>query len=147
MLFETSLIVVAVLASSALSAPTDSLLPRDSPAIIQQVTTQGTLYYYRGCYDELKCESIALRSLNLSLTARTEVGLHALNHDLTSSLPGPLTVETCVAACAAQGFSMAGVLFANTCMCDNTISGAAPLLDDGQCDTTCNGDATEFCGG
>jgi hypothetical protein len=60
MLFEASLIAVVVLASSALGAPTDSLLPRDSPAIIQQVTTQGTLYYYRGCYDELKCESIAL---------------------------------------------------------------------------------------
>lgn len=149
MLFATSLTAFAVLASSALAAPTDSLLLiRDSPTIIPQVTTQGKLYYYRGCYDELKCESITLQFQSSSLTARTtEVGLHALNHDVTSSLPGQLTVETCVAACAAQNFSMAGVLFASTCMCDNTISGAAPLLDDGQCDTTCNGDATEFCGG
>jgi len=61
MLFATSLTAFAVLASSAVGAPTDSLLSRDSPTIIPQVTTQGETYYYRGCYDELKRELLALQ--------------------------------------------------------------------------------------
>ena len=73
--------------------------------------------------------------------------MHALNHDVTPSIGGSLTVENCVAACASQGFSIAGVMNGGSCVCDNAISEISPLLDDGECRNPCDGDTSEICGG
>lgn len=127
MLSATSITVFLALVSSAWAAPAESC-PTE-PTIKSQVTAHGKQYYYRGCYDELK------------------YGLKALNHDLTPSISEDLTVENCVAACAGQGYSLAGVMTGGTCMCDNAISEISPLLDDGECRNACNGDSSEICGG
>ena len=73
-------------------------------------------------------------------------GKNALNHDITASLRS-VTLESCVAGCAAQNYKLAGVMNGNTCACDNSISSRAPKLDDKECSSSCTGNAGEICGG
>ncbi|KIM21988.1 hypothetical protein M408DRAFT_29080 [Serendipita vermifera MAFF 305830] len=56
----------------------------------------------------------------------------------------PMTVETCVDACLAAGFTVAGVEYASECYCGDDI----PPVDatDG-CVMKCDGDAAHLCGG
>ncbi len=78
----------------------------------------------------------------------------ALNHDITTSLLDvvtsiltPVTVDNCVAGCASRGYSIAGVMNGNQCLCDNAMSSVAPVLDAEQCDRSCAGNSTQVCGG
>jgi WSC domain len=70
----------------------------------------------------------------------------ALNHDISSTLTS-ITVENCITGCAAAGYSIAGVMNGDQCLCDNAMSVNSPLLDAQQCDVNCTGNATEVCGG
>ncbi|KAI8212667.1 WSC domain-containing protein [Colletotrichum sp. SAR 10_66] len=62
--------------------------------------------------------------------------------------PASMTVESCVAACSAAGFQIAGVEYSQECWCDNQIQngGVLALPTDG-CNMLCRGNTYETCGG
>ncbi|KAI0033597.1 hypothetical protein K488DRAFT_84794 [Vararia minispora EC-137] len=58
-----------------------------------------------------------------------------------------VSVQTCTAACFSLGYPLSGLEFAQECYCDVHLENGAvsqPLTD---CDMTCNGNSSEFCGG
>lgn len=59
------------------------------------------------------------------------------------------TVETCIAACAKSGYTLAGVEFGGECWCDNTLHNGGGPAPDGNtgCNLACTGNAAEICGG
>ncbi|KAG4439545.1 hypothetical protein IFR05_004985 [Cadophora sp. M221] len=59
---------------------------------------------------------------------------------------GGNTVEICTAACAAAGFSFAGMEFGSQCFCDNAISNGGAEASSG-CTMACPGNSAEICGG
>ncbi|KAF2021810.1 copper radical oxidase [Aaosphaeria arxii CBS 175.79] len=52
-----------------------------------------------------------------------------------------------MSACAAQEYLYAGVENGGQCYCGNKIASTATSADATTCDTVCNGNATEYCGG
>ncbi|KAL0940159.1 copper radical oxidase [Colletotrichum truncatum] len=62
--------------------------------------------------------------------------------------PAGMTIEGCVIACLAAGYTVAGVEYAQECWCGNTIQngGVATLPGDG-CNMPCRGNTIETCGG
>ena len=59
-----------------------------------------------------------------------------------------MTVALCTSACKQNGFTYAGVEYANECYCGNTLSnGGGPASDSSGCNMACAGNASEFCGG
>ncbi|KAI8316250.1 hypothetical protein K4K61_008784 [Colletotrichum sp. SAR11_59] len=62
--------------------------------------------------------------------------------------PASMTVESCVAACSAAGYQIAGVEYSQECWCDNQIQngGVLTLPTDG-CNMLCGGNTYETCGG
>jgi hypothetical protein len=59
-----------------------------------------------------------------------------------------LTVESCVAACVALGYSIAGMEYYTQCFCGNAlINEAALAASDTDCNTACGGNSAEMCGG
>jgi hypothetical protein len=62
---------------------------------------------------------------------------------------GLLTIEKCLASCAAAGFVYAGMEYSEECHCGNTFSNGGGPAPDGNagCTWTCNGNTTELCGG
>ncbi|KAK0636800.1 carbohydrate-binding WSC, partial [Bombardia bombarda] len=58
-----------------------------------------------------------------------------------------LTPEKCVSACAAQGFSYAGVEYMSECWCGSTTPSSTLKADDSTCSLQCTGSSTETCGG
>ncbi|KIP01604.1 hypothetical protein PHLGIDRAFT_38239 [Phlebiopsis gigantea 11061_1 CR5-6] len=87
------------------------------------------------------------------LAARTgSLGAHrdnAFGRVFTLELPdnSGLTIESCIASCAAQGFSVAGAEFAVQCFCGNELVNGAVTAPDSDCNQACGGSATEACGG
>ncbi|KAI0631805.1 hypothetical protein C8Q77DRAFT_1219134 [Trametes polyzona] len=58
-----------------------------------------------------------------------------------------VTVESCIASCQSQNFTLAGLEFGVQCFCGNTlIEGAVPGEED-TCNMACGGNSTEACGG
>jgi len=57
------------------------------------------------------------------------------------------SVGSCVPACEAAGYSIAGVEFAQQCWCDNKINNQAKTIDENSCDLPCSGNSFEYCGG
>jgi len=62
------------------------------------------------------------------------------------------TVENCVSACQAAGYSSegssyAGVEAGNQCWCGNTLNKYAAAIDQKRCLLACSGDSSENCGG
>jgi hypothetical protein len=58
------------------------------------------------------------------------------------------TPATCIAACQAAGYTLAGTEYADECYCGNALIDAAtkdPV--DADCNMACSGDATHACGG
>jgi len=64
-------------------------------------------------------------------------------------LAGAMTVDACTSACAAGGYSLAGVEYGGECFCDSQLrNGGGPAPDgDAQCNMPCNGNAAQMCGG
>ena len=60
-----------------------------------------------------------------------------------------LTVESCIATCAAAGYAIAGMEYATQCFCGSAVPAAnAPLPNiPGLCAMPCGGNAKEVCGG
>ncbi|KAK7452115.1 hypothetical protein VKT23_012220 [Stygiomarasmius scandens] len=59
-----------------------------------------------------------------------------------------LTVESCIATCKGQGFSVAGMEFADECYCGNRfVDGATKASTDSDCNMACAGNSGEPCGG
>lgn len=59
-----------------------------------------------------------------------------------------LTPQTCIAMCAAQGYSVAGAEYSFQCFCDNFIRNGGQLANsDSECNAACAGDNTQTCGG
>jgi hypothetical protein len=58
-----------------------------------------------------------------------------------------VTVPTCLDACQAGGFALAGVEFSDECWCGNSIQYANHPQDASNCQYSCAGDPTQLCGG
>ncbi|KXJ88041.1 hypothetical protein Micbo1qcDRAFT_124031 [Microdochium bolleyi] len=59
-----------------------------------------------------------------------------------------MTIESCLAFCQQGDYPYAGVEYFNQCFCGLQLaSGAAQQSDDSSCNTPCNGNSTEPCGG
>ncbi|KAI0263595.1 hypothetical protein BC834DRAFT_971278 [Gloeopeniophorella convolvens] len=106
------------------------------PALVESTGQWKTL----GCYND----STSARALHARVDA------------------GNTTVESCVAACQAQGLSLAGLEFGRECWCGSELqNGAEPFDNDNGiqfgefredpdavlCNLGCQGDPTELCGG
>ncbi|KAH9476860.1 Glucan endo-1,3-alpha-glucosidase agn1 [Psilocybe cubensis] len=66
------------------------------------------------------------------------------------TLPNTLTVETCTNICNGAGYIMAAVEYGQECYCGSQIykdGGAGVLVDAGQCNVACSGNAGQKCGG
>jgi hypothetical protein len=57
------------------------------------------------------------------------------------------TVEACITQCQSAGYSLAGLEYYYQCFCGNSGTNGQPRIDDGQCNTPCNDDKSETCGG
>lgn len=57
-----------------------------------------------------------------------------------------LTVESCIALCSSQGYSIAGMEYSQQCFCDNYIRNSPSRVDDSQCNMACAGNSGEMCG-
>ncbi len=62
---------------------------------------------------------------------------------------GALTIELCVNACQAAGYTKAGAEYGGECFCDNVFADSGGPAEDGaaQCNMPCNGKKSELCGG
>ncbi|KAL6818674.1 WSC domain-containing protein [Trichoderma sp. SZMC 28013] len=93
-------------------------------------------YKYFGCYNE---------TTQVPGSADTR----ALGGGIQESLPGAMTVPTCLAFCGngATEYRYAGLEWSRECWCAQTLSGIAEKLDDTACNYPCEGDNTTACGG
>lgn len=57
-----------------------------------------------------------------------------------------MTVESCISACSARGYTIAGMEYSQQCFCDNYIRYSPTLLADGKCSMPCAGNSGEKCG-
>lgn len=61
---------------------------------------------------------------------------------------GTMTVESCISACAGQGYGIAGMEYSFQCFCSNNIiNGGTKATSDADCAMTCDGNTKEACGG
>jgi hypothetical protein len=56
-----------------------------------------------------------------------------------------MTLESCTAFCA--GYQYAGVEYARECYCGNSFAAGSVAAPAGECDMTCAGNPSNFCGG
>lgn len=56
-----------------------------------------------------------------------------------------MTVELCLDACQAIGYSFAGIEYSQECYCGSSLP--VKVATDGRCDMTCNGNPQQLCGG
>ncbi|EJT97858.1 hypothetical protein DACRYDRAFT_84208 [Dacryopinax primogenitus] len=83
-----------------------------------------------------------------SLGCYVDASNRALNSEYADSLQ--MTLEICQSYCLSNGYSYAGVEYAEECMCGSSIqtgSGQGVLATDGRCNMGCKGNPTEQCGG
>ncbi|KAK8048877.1 copper radical oxidase [Apiospora phragmitis] len=60
---------------------------------------------------------------------------------------GGMTVEKCLAYCDKNQYPFAGVEYYHECYCGETIATGAKMTSDSSCNTPCDGNKTESCGG
>nr|XP_036577282.1 copper radical oxidase (WSC domain-containing protein) [Colletotrichum truncatum]KAF6784221.1 copper radical oxidase (WSC domain-containing protein) [Colletotrichum truncatum] len=58
-----------------------------------------------------------------------------------------MTVEGCLDACEAQGYSLAGLEWSQECFCGNTMIGQNRPIADTNCNNPCKGNPSQLCGG
>ncbi|KAF1964882.1 copper radical oxidase [Bimuria novae-zelandiae CBS 107.79] len=84
-------------------------------------------------------------------TDNSGAGGRALDVEVSGTFPGGYqnsTVANCVTACSARNYIYAGLEYYGECWCGNTIKNqAAEASDPSTCNTVCNGNKTETCGG
>ncbi|KAL4076636.1 glyoxal oxidase [Scleroderma yunnanense] len=96
--------------------------PPSAPIIVSQVGNWTSL----GCYND----STATR---------------ALTHG--TAVTGQVTVESCTTACQNSGYPLAGVEYADECYCGATLDYGSVPTAASDCDMTCAGNSSEYCGG
>ena len=109
------------------SAPTVSATAPTGP----QTVGNSSEWVYLGCYSE----------------ATNERALSGLENPISSTA---VTIEACAVACA--GYNYFGAEYSSQCYCGDTINNGSVLVDGStpaqtQCDMTCSGNASEYCGG
>lgn len=57
-----------------------------------------------------------------------------------------LTVESCIAMCTADGYTIAGMEYAKQCFCDKYLHNTPKLVNDRECNMNCAGSSGEKCG-
>ena len=57
-----------------------------------------------------------------------------------------LTVESCIAMCSSQGYTIAGMEYADQCFCDNYIRNSPSQVAESKCSMSCAGNSGEMCG-
>ncbi|KAM6513609.1 hypothetical protein FALCPG4_015994 [Fusarium falciforme] len=57
-----------------------------------------------------------------------------------------MTPEKCIATCIANGFTVAGLEYAEECYCGNELNNAASKTAETDCNMPCSGDSTQMCG-
>ncbi|KAK8056954.1 WSC domain-containing protein [Apiospora rasikravindrae] len=60
---------------------------------------------------------------------------------------GGMTVEKCLAYCDKNSYPYGGVEYYHECYCGGTIATGAKMTSDSSCNTPCDGNKTESCGG
>ncbi|KAB5536524.1 WSC domain-containing protein [Coniochaeta sp. 2T2.1] len=124
------------LAQSVSTTSTTSSSPTASPTIVHSIP--NSKYVYLGCYNE-------------TTSVEGTGGARALDGGINEVKDGAMTVDMCLSFCGGGGSSTqyryAGLEFSRECWCAQHISGASARLDDGECDTTCDGNGTTVCGG
>ncbi|KAF1961350.1 WSC-domain-containing protein, partial [Byssothecium circinans] len=113
----TAILSVALWASSALAGPDDAY-PTDGPSL-------GSVWNYQGCYDD----SVQTRALNTAYSSSQS-----------------MTVEACVTFCNVRGYNVAGLEYFYECYCGISTN-ALQEKDPSECNTPCNGDSDQTCGG
>ncbi|KAH6660061.1 WSC domain-containing protein [Truncatella angustata] len=106
----------------------------DTPALL--IYNSSATYHYVGCWNE---------TTGIAGTS----GARALP-DRSLEQPGTMTVETCLDFCAhnqSSAYKYAGLEYSRQCWCANRISSLSTRLEDAACDTQCDGNTTEACGG
>ncbi|KAJ8496398.1 hypothetical protein ONZ51_g1161 [Trametes cubensis] len=58
-----------------------------------------------------------------------------------------VTVQSCIASCDAQNFTLAGLEFSVQCFCGNTLIDGAVTADEDTCNMACGGASAQACGG
>lgn len=58
-----------------------------------------------------------------------------------------MTIDLCQATCQQQGFSLAGMEYADECYCGSAISMCSTQVSSSQCSMACAGNDKEICGG
>ncbi|KAG4435070.1 hypothetical protein IFR05_009460 [Cadophora sp. M221] len=114
--------------SSSLPAVTSST---SSSAVPTSSGTGPSGWTALGCYTD----STAARALSI-------------NSDVVGG-PAAMSIEACITACRAGGYTYSGTEYAGECWCGNALlNGHGPAPDgNAQCTMTCNGNALEICGG
>jgi hypothetical protein len=108
------------------SSATSATLATPSPPSVSSSAPIGK-FTYQGCYID-------------------GVNGRILNHQQPDNQQ--LTQESCVALCAAAGYTIAGVEYAVQCFCDTAIyNGGALDPNQADCTTPCSGNSKEMCGG
>ncbi|KAI0641646.1 hypothetical protein C8Q79DRAFT_918971 [Trametes meyenii] len=74
---------------------------------------------------------------------------NAFGRVMSTQLPDnqAVTVESCIASCQSQNFTLAGLEFGVQCFCGNTLIDGAVTGDEDTCNMACGGNSVEACGG
>jgi hypothetical protein len=100
------------------------------------IYNSSTTYHYVGCWNE-------------TTGIAQSTGARALP-DLFLILPGNMTVEICLDFCAhnhSTPYKYAGLEYSRECWCANRLSALSTLQDNAICNTECDGNKAEACGG
>ena len=114
---KTQTVIQYVTVTANLPAPSDQAGDRSNSSV-------GG-YQYAGCYRDTS---------DRVLTGKIRVNLGAVSN------------TKCVDYCNKAGFSMAGTEYGGQCYCGNELVGSQKLADSA-CNTACEGDKAETCGG
>ncbi|TFK35711.1 WSC domain-containing protein [Crucibulum laeve] len=90
--------------------------------------------------------------ISIVTASRTPLGCYTDSRDSrtlrTASFTSvdDMTIQSCIDFCAVGNYQYAGLEFGRECYCDNIIQTPAVQVNLGQCNMTCTGDGTTFCG-
>ncbi|KAB5580689.1 WSC domain-containing protein [Coniochaeta sp. 2T2.1] len=121
--------------AQSVSTTSTSSSPTASPSIVHSLP--NSKYVYLGCYNE-------------TTSVAGTGGARALDGGINEVKEGAMTVDMCISFCGSstqQQYKYAGLEFSRECWCAQHISGASAKLEDGECDTPCDGNGTTVCGG
>ncbi|KAH8812150.1 WSC domain-containing protein, partial [Xylogone sp. PMI_703] len=75
------------------------------------------------------------------------VGYRAVTYRQNQLASSTLTTEQCLLACGNQYYPLAATEYHGECYCGYMLQGGSAPADSSHCNTACNGDSSEICGG